>query len=129
MRLATLFTIVVALVLTCIFAYAQARAAYAGNATACISSFYDKKTYNWLAYSNNCTVGVTVSVVGRDGHHSGTLDIRPERNGNTGLSEKEVDTMGGVEAYACPEHYIPVDANDRNITKPVIGFRCKYRGF
>jgi len=85
--------------------------------------------YNWFAYSNNCTDVVTVSFVGRDGHHSGSLDIRPGRKGNTGWSEREVDAMGGVEAYACPDHYIPVDASDRNITKPVTGFRCKYRGY
>jgi hypothetical protein len=107
----------------------QAQPAYASTATNCISSFYDPKMYNWFAYSNNCTDVIKVSFVGRDGHHAGTLDIRPGRSGNTGWSEKEVDAMGGVEAYACPEHYIPVDANDKNITKPVTAFRCKYQGF
>jgi hypothetical protein len=109
--------------------FLQAQAAYTSTATACISSFYDQKMYNWFAYSNNCTDVVTVTFVSRDGHHSGSLDIRSGRSGNTGWSEREVDAMGGLEAYACPEHYVPVDANDRNITKPVAEFRCKRRGY
>jgi len=116
----------------CILLYrgcVHAQAAYAATATNCISSFYDQKMYNWFAYSNNCTDVITVTFVGRNGHHLGTLDIRPGRNGNTGYTEREIEAMGGVEAYACPEHYIPVDSNDRNITKPVNAFRCKYRGY
>jgi hypothetical protein len=102
---------------------------YTNTATACIREFYDSKSYNWLAYSNNCTDRVHVTWVSRDGKHSGALDIAPGRSGNTGFSETEIDAMGGTEAYACPDQYIPVDSNNRNITKPVTAFRCKYRGY
>jgi hypothetical protein len=103
---------------------------YIGNANACITgAFYDPKFYNWYAYPNNCTDRVYVTWVSLNGRHGGSLEISHGKSGNIALSEREIEEMGGVDAYACPEHYIPVDANNRNITKPVTGFRCMYRGF
>jgi hypothetical protein len=108
----------------------HAQAPYTANVNSCITgAFYDPNSYNWYAYPNNCTDRIKVVWVSRDGLHGGTLEIRPGKNGNIGFSEREIEEMRGVEAYACREHYNPVDVNDRNITKPVSEFRCKYQGF
>jgi hypothetical protein len=110
--------------------HAQQYPPYTSNVNSCITgAFYDSKMYNWYAYPNNCTDRVNVTWVSRNGLHGGGLEIRPGKNGNIGLSEREVEAMGGVLAYACPEHYQPVDQNDKHIAKPVSGFRCKYQGF
>lgn len=106
-----------------------AQAKYTSTATACLSSFYDAKMYHWLSYANNCTDRVNVTWVARNAKNGGALEIRSGGSANTGFSEREIDEMGGTEAYACPDHYMPVDTNDRNITKPVSSFRCKYRGY
>jgi hypothetical protein len=121
----------IVLVCFCMFssrALLRAQPTYTSTATACISSFYDSKNYNWLAYANNCTDRVNVTWVSRNGKNGGGLEIPHGSSRNIGFSEREVSNMGGVEAYACPEHYDPVDANDRHITRPVTEFRCKYRG-
>jgi hypothetical protein len=128
MRKAIRITLAVSCVLPCC-RLLRAQAPYAATATACISSFYDAKSYNWFSYSNNCTDTVHVTFVARSGSHSGELDIRPGSSGGTGWSEREIDAMRGLEAYACPNHYYAVDPNGRNITKPVMAFRCKYRGY
>jgi hypothetical protein len=121
-----------ALACICILSFGcalHAQPPYAPTATSCLKPFYDPANYNWYAYSNNCTDKLHVTWVSRDGNHSGTLDIRPERSANIGFDADEVSKMNGVEAYACPEHYYAVDAIDRNVTKPVAAFRCKYQGY
>jgi hypothetical protein len=82
-----------------------------------------------VPHENNCTDTLKVAWVSRNGKNGGTLTIPSGKVRNTGFSDTEIDAMGGIEAYACPEHYDPVDASDRNITKPVNAFRCKYRGY
>lgn len=108
----------------------QQFAPYTSNVNSCITEqFYNSKKYGWYTYSNNCTTPIKVTWVSRDGLHAGALEIPGEKSRDIGMNEREVDAMGGVLAYACQEHYNAVDARDRNITKPVDAFRCKYQGY
>ena len=124
-------------VLVCVFIFsylgllhAQQRPPYASNLNSCITgAFYNPQKYKWYTYPNNCTEKVFLTWVSGNGLQGGSLEIKSEGKQDIGRSEREVDEMGGVKAYACPEHYIPVDANDRHIVKPVTAFRCKYQGF
>jgi hypothetical protein len=102
---------------------------YTGNANACITGAFYAKPYKWYAYPNNCSDDIRVAWVSKDGRQGGYLDIPAERSKDIARTEREIDAMGGVEAYACPKNYDPLDLKDRVITKPVSNFRCKYRGF
>jgi hypothetical protein len=92
----------------------------------CIRQFYDPDMYNWLAFENRCSEALSVVFIPyRPGYGGGAADIRPGRKTSTGHSRSEVDDKGGFELYVCPEDYLPVDAEDRYVTRVNTPFRCK----
>jgi len=95
---------------------------------ACVREFYDPDSYNWLSYENTCDHGIYVVWVGYRPGLNGSADIAPGKKANTGWSASEIQAKGGINAYPCLSHYVPVDANGKFITQPVSGFRCKYNG-
>jgi len=99
---------------------------WANPMTNCLSESYDPSNYNWLTYRNNCSEAVYVTVVARDGSsYSGSFGLRPGQKNGTGFTRSEVSRMGGMEAYACPYAYNPVDTSGDVINEPVSEFRCK----
>jgi hypothetical protein len=99
---------------------------YATVATNCLREYYDPNSYNWLTYQNTCGQAIHITMVGRDGTPVGAIDIGPGRHDGPGLSAREVNAMGGMEAYACPAHYVAVEADDTVIrTQVVSSFSCK----
>jgi hypothetical protein len=98
---------------------------YATTQTACLREFYDSDSYNWFSYENTCDHAIYVLWVGYRPGLNGSSEIRPGGKANTGWSASEIRAKGGIEAYACPTQYVPVDANGIFIRQPVSGFRCK----
>jgi hypothetical protein len=101
---------------------------YATPQNACIREFYDPDSYNWLSYENTCDHGIYVSWVSPRPGLNGSADIPPGGKVSTGWSASEIRAKGGIQAYPCPSHYVPVDANGNYITQPVSGYRCKNSG-
>jgi hypothetical protein len=91
-----------------------------------LREYYDPNNYNWLTYQNTCNQAIHVTMVGRDGTAVGQIDIGAGRHDGPGLTSREVSAMGGMEAYACPAHYVAVESDDTLIrTQVVSSFTCK----
>jgi hypothetical protein len=99
---------------------------YASVATNCLREYYDPNNYNWLTYQNTCNQAIHLTMVGRDRTPEGQIDIGPGKHDGPGMSAQEVRAVGGMEAYACPAHYVAVEADDTLIrTQVVSSFSCK----
>jgi hypothetical protein len=99
---------------------------YAHGLNQCAHEFYDTHDYNWISYENTCKQEIHVTLVGTSKPYSGGLDIKPGAHKSPGLSEKEVETYGGLTVYVCPAGFHAVDAADRPIVLKVVDkFTCK----
>ena len=92
----------------------------------CIRQFYDASMYNWFSYENTCSQTLSITyIANKPPYGSYSADIRPGRKTSTGWDREEVDQRGGFFVYVCPENYLPVDGQDRFVTRPNVQFRCK----
>jgi hypothetical protein len=79
-----------------------------------------------LSYENTCSQAIYVVIVSKSGTNIGSFNLVPGQSGGPGLSFSEVTAKGGVEAYACPVNFVPVDSNDQRVnSQPVANYRCK----
>jgi hypothetical protein len=53
------------------------------------------------------------------------MSLGPGRHGSTGFSAKEIREKQGLEIYACPVGYVPVDDSNSYITRVTQRYRCK----
>ncbi len=92
--------------------------------------FYDPSMYNWLAVENSCSQELLVEEVWQDGSGvPGTLDIPASGKSNTGYSQSDLAQHKGLEFYACPAEYAPVEPDGKTLVhSPVKGFICKFVG-
>jgi hypothetical protein len=109
-------------------AHAQ-QAQYANPLPGCVQGFYDPSLYNWLAYRNTCSQNLYVSWISNSPGLNGSSDIPVGGKQSTGWSAKEIQSKGGLEVYACPSSYVPVDPNGNPLTRPTAQYSCKYRGY
>jgi hypothetical protein len=92
----------------------------------CVNSFYDPKSYNWLAFQNTCNAAINVRFVFNDASAAtGSMDLGPGRHSSTGRSAKEITDHGGMSYYACPQGYIATDPNGNFIESRVDGYVCR----
>jgi hypothetical protein len=99
---------------------------YAATLNQCVREYYDRNNYNWLSYENTCSQAIYVVIVSKSGTNIGSFNLVPGQSGGPGLSFSEVTAKGGVEAYACPVNFVPVDSNDQRVnSQPVANYRCK----
>jgi hypothetical protein len=108
---------------------AHAQQQYVEPTPGCVQAFYDPAYYNWLSYRNTCPQGVSVLWISHRPGLNGASDISTGGKANTGWSAQEIQNAGGLEVYACPAHYNPVDANGNYLTRPLAQYGCKYRGY
>ncbi len=81
-----------------------------GQYNNCITSFYDPKIYNWLAFRNNCAQTLHVTwIFGTDTGIGSSADISSGASANTGYSSSEVSAKNGWEVYVCPAGDLSVD--------------------
>ena len=83
---------------------------------------------DWLTFENGCSEALSVTAVprvGNGGTCGGQNDIGPGRKSQTGCDRASYNKSNGLELYVCPAGWIPVDADDQYVTKPVLQFRCK----
>lgn len=99
---------------------------FTGNVNSCITPLYDPKFKNRLVHLNHCPTTIQVLFYSRDGKDYGAYELPPGIRGDTVLTEREVNAMGGLEIYACPQHYHPVKLDNTTVNKPVKEFKCKY---
>jgi hypothetical protein len=94
----------------------------------CIKESYDPGMYNYLSFKNTCSQSLTVVLVAKDGSGAGgTMELRPGGKDSVGLSEGKIPKPGSFELYVCQTGYIPVDDNDKVVSKPASNFRCKQK--
>jgi hypothetical protein len=106
--------------------HVEAQSDYASSIPGyCVSSFYDREMYGWLAYQNNCGQAINLTWVGIYSGGASSATIYPGRKANTGFSQAEVNGKGGFELFVCPAGYIPVDGNDNFVERANTLFRCK----
>jgi len=95
----------------------------------CIARFYDPKFYNWLSMRNDCSEPVHLTYQSRQYPSAvfGASDITVGQVSNTGHSQSEVDSAGGIVIYVCPINYVPVDEARHPIgsSPPVARFACQ----
>jgi len=108
---------------------AHAQQQYVNPTPGCVQGFYDPAFYNWLSYRNTCAEDLSVVWISHSPGLNGAADISAGGKTNTGWSAREIQNAGGVEVYACPAHYNPVDANGNYLTRPPAQYGCKYRGY
>jgi hypothetical protein len=107
---------------------AHAQQQYVTPTPGCVQGFYDPAFYNWLSYRNTCSEDLSVVWISHSPGLNGQADISVGGKTNTGWSAREIHDKGGLEVYACPAHYIAVDANGNYLTQPLAQYSCKYRG-
>ncbi|MGB7281273.1 MAG: hypothetical protein WBE13_03340 [Candidatus Acidiferrum sp.] len=109
----------------------QKAAPYAQPVNNCVSSFFDPTVYNWLSYQNNCSQEITVAFSAKNGTGIwGSMNLQPGQKGNTGWSNSEIRSEGGVDYYACPYTYVATDLNGKTIIAPAVSqFQCKWQGY
>ena len=93
----------------------------------CIKEFYDPKTYDWLAFENDCGVDISVTFIFGNELGGNEMDLRAGRHDSTGRSRSEVASMGGYKFVICPIHFVPVDTSGHaiNRTNKDQPFLCK----
>src|SRR5438105_4853288 len=91
----------------------------------CIKEFYDPEMYNYLTFKNTCSQSLTVVLVAKDGSGAGgTMELRPGGKDSVGRSQGKDPKPGSFELYVCRTGYIPVDDNNKVVSKPASSFRC-----
>jgi hypothetical protein len=95
----------------------------------CIRSFYDPDMYNWYSFENTCSEAVAVTFIPYNpGYGGGAVDsLSPGRATSTGDTRDEIQRKQGYELYVCPAGFLPVDGNDRYVSRVNTMFRCKRR--
>jgi len=93
----------------------------------CIREFYDPNMYNWFSFENTCSEALSVTFIPYDpGFGASAVDyLGPGRSTSTGDSRDEIQRKRGYELYVCPAGFLPVDGNDRYVTRVNTMFRCK----
>jgi hypothetical protein len=86
----------------------------------CVSFFYDKDSYNWLAIRNGCSEPIHwVNTTNMSG------DLGVGSKSSTAETAQEVDAKGNREWAFCRSGYLPVDNNGRFWTGG--RYHCKLR--
>jgi len=105
---------------------------YAQNHTdpainSCIKEFYDPGMYNYLTFRNDCSQTLTIVFVAKDGSGAtGTMELRSGASDSVGRSaDGVVPKVGGFQLYVCQAGYMPVDENNKIVSKPRTKFRCQ----
>lgn len=94
----------------------------------CIKEFYDPEMYNYLTFKNTCSQSLTVVLIAKDGSGTGgTMELRPGGKDSVGRSAGKEPKPGSFELYVCPTGNIPVDDNNRLVSKPGSSFRCRQK--
>jgi hypothetical protein len=108
------------------YAIGQGEYERGGKYNACISTFYDDYRHGWLTFRNSCDVSLDVLYMARLAPYAASVaTVKPGRTESTGQSRSEVAQQGNFHLYVCPEHMLPVDANDRYVSRPNQLYRCK----
>lgn len=79
----------------------------------CVSTYYDRGFYGWLAIRNSCATPITVAFVGGTGGNSGTLTLSAGTHASTGYSQAEWTAVGGIYYAVCHADYYPIETNRR----------------
>ncbi|MDQ6700638.1 MAG: hypothetical protein M3Z36_10690 [Acidobacteriota bacterium] len=94
----------------------------------CIKEFNDPEMYNYLTFKNTCSQSLTVVLVAKDGSGGGgTMELRPGGKDSVGRSQGKDPNPGSFELYVCRTGYIPVDNNNRVVSKPTSSFHCRQK--
>ena len=95
----------------------------------CIRSFFDPQMYNWYSFENTCGEALSITFIPYNpGFGGGAVDyLGPGRSTSTGNSREEIQRKQGFELYVCPTGFLPVDGNDRYVSRVNTMFRCKRR--
>ncbi len=93
----------------------------------CIKEFYDPGMYNYLSFKNSCAQTLTIVFVAKDGSGaSGKMDLRPGASDSVGrLAGGVVPKVGTFQLYVCQAGYLPLDENNKLVTKPQATYNCQ----
>jgi hypothetical protein len=97
---------------------------HGGQLQTCVETFFDQSMYGWLALRNTCTMSISVTHMGRDGTHSGSVDIRAGGHVSTGYSRTEWEQAGGIVFAVCNGGYRTIEANRQFWSHPNADFLC-----
>lgn len=97
----------------------------------CVVGFYDKSSYGWYAFQNNCGQAINllfVPLLGSAG--GGQMNLAAGQHDSTAWGASEIASFGGgYSLYVCPLHYSPVTAEDRVPSRPGQQFTCRPSSF
>jgi hypothetical protein len=95
----------------------------------CVRSFFDPNMYGWYSFENTCGEALSITFIPYNpGFGGGAVDyLGPGRSTSTGNSREEIQRKQGYELYVCPTGFLPVDGNDRYVSRVNTMFRCKRR--
>ncbi len=97
-----------------------------GKYDACITEFYDPKTYNWLSYRNGCVESLRILFLPNNGaHFASSMTLKSGRSDSTGYSKSEVEAKHGFTKAICQDGWLPVDEHDRVWNSSNGRYRCK----
>ena len=93
----------------------------------CIKEFYDPGMYNYLTFKNTCLQSLTIVFVPKNGAGpSGTMDLRPGASDSVGRSAAGVvPKIGTLQLYVCPVGNMPLDEDNKVVTKAGASVQCK----
>lgn len=93
----------------------------------CIREFYDPEMYNYLTFKNNCTHGVVLVFVAKDGSGTtGTMELRAGGKDSVGRSASgKVPKVGDFQLYVCAEGEIALDDEGKVVSKPESSYKCQ----
>ena len=92
---------------------------------ACVQQVYDAAEFHTLSFKNVCGAPIYVVWMSRTPGLKGKADIEPGMKAGTGKFANDVQLFGGIVIFACFKGYIPVDAANNPVSKPILEFWCK----
>ncbi len=112
------------------FAQAQEGPHESPPLNSCIEQFNDPGMYNYLTFKNKCSHSLTVVLVAKDGSgDGGTLELRPGAKDSVGKmrTKGKEPKPGSFEIYACQSGYLPMDSDNRVVSKPGSSYKCQQK--
>ena len=101
---------------------------YATGVNSCVRGFFDPAYYNFYSYQNDCGQKINILFL-TPGGNGGSMDLESGTHGATGDTPKDLEKLGPFEFYACPYHFVAVDANGQRFNRPVAMFKCAKAGY